>query len=430
LSLCFEDELEMFKRIIAALLAVVTVVSFSVPTLAATPKKEPLKYSISKCEITHNKILVYNGKKQTPKVTVKYKGKKLKEGTHYKLSYKNNKEYGKAIITVTGINQYKDTKTSRFRIAPKGVSIKSLYSDFTMRFTASWSQNKRADGYRMEFSLYKDFREFRFKTVKDNTITSKTILGQLAGRKYYVRIRSFVFTDKGRVYSEYSDVETVRIKNPKKATSKKNKICLTFDDGPSHVTEKVLNVLKKNKVRSTFFIVDYDKEDKPLIRRMIDEGHTLAIHNYSHDYSKIYASTDSYIKYHTKLYKKIKKDFGYEARIMRFPGGTSNTVSRNYSYGIMSRLSKKMTKKGFIYFDWNVDSGDASGNNISKTTIANNVIDGLSKNRTNVVLMHDSGAKMTTAKALQTIINYGNNNGYVFEPITEKTKKVQHRPNN
>ena len=131
-----------------------------------------------------------------------------------------------------------------------------------------------------------------------------------------------------------------------------------------------------------------------------------------------------------KLYDKIKKDFNYKAKIMRFPGGTSNTVSRNYSVGIMKKLSKKITKKGFTYFDWNVDSGDASGNNVSKKIIANNVIKDLSKKRTNVVLMHDSGAKTTTAKALQKIIDYGNNNGYVFERITEKTSKIQHKPNN
>ena len=131
-----------------------------------------------------------------------------------------------------------------------------------------------------------------------------------------------------------------------------------------------------------------------------------------------------------KLYNKIKKDFGYKAKIMRFPGGTSNTVSRNYSSGIMTRLSKKMAQKGFIYFDWNVDSGDASGYNVNKNTIADNVINGLSRKQTNVVLMHDSGAKSTTAKALQKIIDYGNNNGYVFERITEETKRIQHKPNN
>ena len=136
------------------------------------------------------------------------------------------------------------------------------------------------------------------------------------------------------------------------------------------------------------------------------------------------------MSYYNKLYKKIKKDFGYEVKVMRFPGGSSNTVSRKYCSGIMSNLVNAVTEKGFAYFDWNVDSGDASGNNVSKKIIANNVIKGLSKKRTNVVLMHDSGAKSTTAKALQKIIDYGNNNGYVFERITEKTSKIQHKPNN
>lgn len=422
----------IIKKFTALFLAMFLISGVVAPAFASNSSgvSESVTFNIKDCEISHKTDYTYSGEKITPKVTVKFEGEKLRENTDYKVSYKNNKSYGTATITVKGIKPFRGSVTSKFRIAPKKVRLKNLKSDFTMRFTAKWSRNKNADGYRLECSLDKDFGEFRFKTVKNNKTLSTTLRGLEAGKKYYVRIRSFKTTKRGRVYSKYSDVETVRIKKTKKETSKKNKICLTFDDGPSFVTEDVLDVLKANRIKATFFIVNYKKAQKPIIQRIIDEGHTLAIHNYSHDYANIYKSTSSYMKNHMKLYDKIKKDFNYKAKIMRFPGGTSNTVSRNYSDGIMKKLSKKITKKGFTYFDWNVDSGDASGNNVSKKIIANNVIKGLSKKRTNVVLMHDSGAKSTTAKALQKIIDYGNNNGYVFERITEKTSKIQHKPNN
>ncbi len=396
------------------------------PVFASGGETEPVKISIKDCNISHKESVVYTGEKLKPKVTLEYEGEKLREGKDYTLKYTDNRKYGKAKITIKGINAFIGSRTSEFIICPKTVQLEKPKSDFTMRFCAKWKRNKKADGYRLEYSIGKDFASFKYKTIKNNKKLSKTVRGLEAEERYYVRIRAFKETKNGRVYSDYSKVKSVKIKSPKYKASKKNKIYLTFDDGPSDVTSNVLNTLKQNNIKATFFIVNYKKEQKPIIQRIIDEGHTLAIHNYSHDYSKIYKSTSAYMEYHNKLYKKIKKDFGYDAKFMRFPGGTSNTVSRNYSYGIMKKLSKKLTKKDFTYFDWNIDSGDASGYNVSKTKIVNNTIDGLSKKRTNIVLMHDSGAKKTTAKALQKIIDYGNNNGYVFEAITENTAKIQH----
>lgn len=419
------------KNLFAVILAVwMTITSGNFPVFASSSGIESVKIDIKECSISHRESVVYTGKKLEPTVSVKFENEKLKEGKDYTVKYKNNKAYGKATITIEGINAFCGVVKGEFKICPQKVQINKVKSDFTMRFIAEWKRNKKADGYRLEYSLDKSFREFKYKTVKGNKTLTKTVRGIEAGKKYYVRVAPYKETKKGRVYSEYSNVKTVKIKNPKKKTSKKNKICLTFDDGPSFVTEEILDKLKANNIKATFFIVNYKIEQKPIISRIIDEGHTLAIHNYSHSYKKIYKSTSSYMKYHNKLYKKIKKDFQYEAKIMRFPGGTSNTVSRNYSRNIMKKLSKKVTKEGFIYFDWNIDSGDASGYNISKTKIANNTIDGLRKKRTNIVLMHDTGSKETTADALQKVIDYGNNNGYVFEAITEETQKVQHKPYN
>lgn len=126
------------------------------------------------------------------------------------------------------------------------------------------------------------------------------------------------------------------------------------------VTPRVLDTLKAYNVRATFFIVNYGESGKALIRRMIDEGHTVAIHGYSHDYASIYKSDEAFMQNVYRLRDRLRADFGYEATIIRFPGGSSNTVSRQYSVGIMSRLAQRVQNEGFTYFDWNVSSGDAA----------------------------------------------------------------------
>ena len=204
-------------------------------------------------------------------------------------------------------------------------------------------------------------------------------------------------------------------------------VYLTFDDGPSdRVTPRVLDTLKEYNVHATFFIVNYGESGKALIRRMIDEGHTVAIHGYSHDYAAIYKSDEAFMQNIYRLRDRLRSDFGYEAAIIRFPGGSSNTVSRQYSVGIMSRLAQRVQAEGFTYFDRNVSSGDAAGTPASSGQIYNNVTSALRHGRSNVVLMHDAGAKGTTADALPDIIRYCLANGYSIQPITPATKPVHH----
>lgn len=210
-----------------------------------------------------------------------------------------------------------------------------------------------------------------------------------------------------------------------------DRVYLTFDDGPSsNITPRILDTLKANDVQATFFIVNYSSSNKYLIQRMINEGHTVAIHGYSHDYAAIYANDDAFMNNIYRLRDKLLADFGYNATIIRFPGGSSNTVSANYNAGIMSRLVERVEQEGFTYFDWNVSSGDASGGSVSKSSIYRNVTSRLSRGRNNVVLMHDAAAKSTTADALQDIIDYGKGNGYCFLPITPDTYAVHHGVNN
>ena len=126
-----------------------------------------------------------------------------------------------------------------------------------------------------------------------------------------------------------------------------------------------------------------------------------------------------------KLQKKLYNDTGYTTNIMRFPGGSSNTVSNNYSKGIMKKLKVTVTDAGWRYFDWNVSSGDATGS-LSANAIYKNTINGLKKKRTNVVLMHDLGTKKTTAQSLQKIIDYANENSYSFWAIDDTIPQIVH----
>ena len=207
-------------------------------------------------------------------------------------------------------------------------------------------------------------------------------------------------------------------------------IYLTFDDGPSYITPKILDILAKYNVKATFFIINYSDANKEVIARAIREGHTIGIHGYSHDYSIIYTSAEAGMENITKLHDRLVTDFGYSTNITRFPGGSSNTISRNYCSGVMSALCPLAEKLGYTYFDWNVSSEDATGGGVPADTIYRSVVNNLGHNRGNVVLMHDSYGKDTTAEALSRIIEYGMANDYTFAALSSNTPPVHHPINN
>ncbi len=209
----------------------------------------------------------------------------------------------------------------------------------------------------------------------------------------------------------------------------KGEVYLTFDDGPSDVTNEVLNVLKENNVKATFFINDYSEEDKLTIQRIVDEGHTLGIHGMSHDYAEIYSSIDALMENFNSLHSKLLNDFGYDAKFIRFPGGASNTVSREYCDGIMTEAVEEVVQEGLVYYDWNVDVDDAGSARTSEK-IYENFVDGIVPNRENVVLAHDGYGHNETVAALQKIIDYAKEEGYQFSAISEDTIPVQHNANN
>ena len=190
-------------------------------------------------------------------------------------------------------------------------------------------------------------------------------------------------------------------------------VYLTFDDGPSKYTEKLLDVLAKYNVKATFFVVKTGRVD--LIAREAAEGHTVAVHSLTHEYKDIYASEEAYFKDFNAMNEIIKEKTGSYSKLLRFPGGSSNTVSR-FNKGIMTRLAALVEEKGYKYFDWNVSSGDAGGTT-STEQVYKNVINGIKNRKYSVVLQHD--IKGFSVNAVEKIIQWGLEHGFTFLPLTE-----------
>ena len=224
---------------------------------------------------------------------------------------------------------------------------------------------------------------------------------------------------------------TVRVyeknNNPSISNSSGSVIYLTFDDGPGAHTARLLDILAKYNVKATFFVVGYTNNHNDMITREYNEGHTVALHSYTHDYAKIYVSSEAFYDDLFKVRDKVKQYTGVEATIMRFPGGSSNTVSRRYKNGIMSELTKSVENIGFRYFDWTISSGDA-GNTTSTEKVYQNVISSLKPNQANVILQHDT--KGFSVDAVERIIQYGLANGYTFAPLTMDSPVIHQHVNN
>ena len=219
---------------------------------------------------------------------------------------------------------------------------------------------------------------------------------------------------------------TVMVRNAIPASGDKV-IYLTFDDGPCAYTAKLLDVLDKYNVKVTFFVTGANPSYYHLIGEAHRRGHTIAIHTYSHKYSDMYSSTDAYFADFEKIRSIVVEQTGEEPWLVRFPGGTSNTVSRKYCPGIMTALSQELPARGYTYCDWNVSSGDAGGATTEQAVI-NNVINGCSGKSRSIVLQHD--IKSFSVNAVDNIIEWGLANGYTFKAIGQDTSMVQYKPQN
>lgn len=205
------------------------------------------------------------------------------------------------------------------------------------------------------------------------------------------------------------------------------KVYLTFDDGPSKNTPQILKILKEKNAKATFFVINKPKYNH-YMKDIVSSGNAIALHSYSHDYKKIYSSDENFYNDLNAISEVVKNETGVTSKITRFPGGSSNTVSKKHNHGIMTRVSKGIQDKGYQYFDWNCSNGDAQKDGIPAKQLVNNVKKNTGSMGGNIiVLMHDTDAKGTTVEALPEIIDFYRSRGFTFEVITEKTPPVHHR---
>ena len=201
-------------------------------------------------------------------------------------------------------------------------------------------------------------------------------------------------------------------------------VALTFDDGPRIYTKDILDILKRYNVKATFFVTGmntplYDE----YLQRILDDGHSLGIHTYSHVYSDVYESLESFQTDFNKMRDYIKQQTGEDIKLYRFPGGSGNNV---VSAQTREQIMEWLKAEGIVYFDWNVSSGDAENRILSAETIADNCIEGVKKCNTAIVLLHDAGGKKSTIEALPLIIEGINQlDDTILLPIDEETVTIQ-----
>jgi len=203
---------------------------------------------------------------------------------------------------------------------------------------------------------------------------------------------------------------------------KEGVIYLTFDDGPSTHTAEILDILQEKNAKATFFVIGSEHaQTGALLRRIVEEGHTLAMHSYSHKYTKIYASVEEYLADMYQIFVQIQEETGVTPTLFRFPGGSIN----GYNNGIYQELIAEMLRRGFIPYDWNISSEDAAINKlVPADTLVDNVVRGAGKVQRGIVLMHDSAAKTTTVQALGPMIDRLREMGFELESLTPEIMPV------
>ena len=202
------------------------------------------------------------------------------------------------------------------------------------------------------------------------------------------------------------------------------KVYLTFDDGPSSNTDNILDILDTYGVKATFFVTGKEgAKAEASYRRIVEEGHTLGMHSYTHDYSVIYASEEAFMEDMEKLQRYLYDVTGVQSTYIRFPGGSSNKVSDVD----MRLLITDVHEAGMEYFDWNVSSQDASSKPLTKEEILDNCLNSIERFQNCIILMHDAGSKDSTVEALPELIEHIQAMEHTeLLPITEDTVPVWH----
>ena len=322
----------------------------------------------------------------------------------------------KIIYTVTDSSGNKTEVVRLLPIADSDAPVLTLKGESSITITAGteWSE----PGYSAVDEVDGD--------VTDKVTVSGTVNHRIAG----------TYTLTYQVSDQYGNTASVERKVIVKAVPKPDVeepdgegkiIYLTFDDGPSKHTVKLLEVLDKYGIKATFFVCNTGRLD--LLDDIANAGHTIGIHSNTHEYSEIYASDDAFFKDFYAMRNLIIKYSGVEPTISRFPGGSSNGVSKKHNKGIMTRLTQAVQDLGYQYFDWNIDSNDAGGTKTAEG-VYQNVIKGISNSKQKhlVVLQHDSNSY--SVDAVEQIIIWGLDHGYTFAALTNSSPVCHHKVNN
>ena len=197
----------------------------------------------------------------------------------------------------------------------------------------------------------------------------------------------------------------------------KKTVYLTFDDGPSRQTQKVLDVLEQYQVKASFFVVsgNMTESGKEALQRAAAEGHAIGMHSDSHDYKKIYSSVETLLKDYEKVFTMLQETIGKTPTLYRFPGGSYNSVGKS----CIKKAIPEMERRGFIYFDWNVTAEDAVGTPTA-SSIKKNIFKNLDQTVQPVILMHDGSCNGLTVEVLPEIIEELIERGYCFDTVDHR----------
>ena len=194
-------------------------------------------------------------------------------------------------------------------------------------------------------------------------------------------------------------------------------VFLTFDDGPSRNTVKILDTLAEYKACATFFLIgeNMTEEGIEIAKRAVEEGHMLGMHTETHRYEKIYHSVDSFLTDYDKLAARFVETFGECPAVFRFPGGSYSA----YINPIKTELREELARRGFVGYDWNVSGEDAVGTPTA-ASIKKNIFDTIEGQEQPIILLHDSPCSNLTAEVLPDILEQLIAEGYTFMTLEHR----------
>lgn len=260
--------------------------------------------------------------------------------------------------------------------------------------------------------------------LTDRVIVSGEVISYLVGE---YELTYTVEDDYGQTATITRKVNVQPVAMPEIVIPPEKTVYLTFDDGPSWSTEKLLEVLKKYDAKATFFVVGNRIKDD-LIVRMVDEGHGVGIHSYTHIFDQIYKDEQAFFSDFQLTQQAIFERTGSYTRIFRFPGGSANTVSQR-NKGLMTRLTKIMEDMGYRYFDWNGSARDAENQPFTVMEYYSNIVGNIRAHSDYaVILQHDTNAQ--SVMAVESVLKWGMENGYTFRALDLTSPVVHSKVNN